>query len=67
MTIKGETVRAMNVAYARLSLTPERTDQLPIELEQLGGAIEAVNFKVDFDVDPFDFRAALIETAEAKR
>jgi hypothetical protein len=36
---------------------------LPIELEQLRCAIEAVNAKVDFDVDPFDFRAALLDVA----
>jgi hypothetical protein len=63
MTVKGPTVQAMNHAYARLSLTPARTEELPIELNQLRGAIESVNHRVDFDLDPFDFRVALLATA----
>ena len=62
MTVKGPTVQAMNDAYARLSLTPARTEELPLELNQLRGAIESVNGRVDFDVDPFDFRVALLAT-----
>ncbi|MBV8191531.1 MAG: hypothetical protein JO339_30125 [Alphaproteobacteria bacterium] len=61
--IKSELVHAMNEAYARLQLSPARIDQLPIELEQLSRAIEMVNAKVDFDVDPSDFRAALLSVA----
>lgn len=58
--ITSELVRVMNEAYARLKLEPGRIEELPIELEQLSRAIEAVNTKVDFDVDPSDFRAALL-------
>lgn len=64
MSVKADTVRAINEAYAGLSLNPARVEELPIELNQLRSAIEAVNRKVDFDVDPFDFRVALLETAE---
>jgi 5-bromo-4-chloroindolyl phosphate hydrolysis protein len=64
MSVKADTVRAMNEAYARLSLKPARVEEIPIELNQLRSAIEAVNRRVDFDVDPFDFRVALLETAE---
>jgi hypothetical protein len=64
MSVKADTVRAMNEAYAGLSLKPARVEELPIELNQLRSAIEAVNRRVDFDVDPFDFRVALLETAE---
>lgn len=62
MTVKGPTVQAMNDGYAQLSLTPARTEELPLELNQLRGAIESVNRRVDFDVDPFDFRVALLAT-----
>jgi hypothetical protein len=67
MSVKPDTVRAINEAYAGLSLVPERVEELPIELNQLRSAIEAVNRKVEFDTDPFDFRVALLETAEGSR
>jgi hypothetical protein len=63
MSINGRTVSALNEAYAKIALTPERVEELPIELTQLRQAIEAVSGKVAFDVDPFDFRAAMLETA----
>jgi hypothetical protein len=61
--IKSEFVRLVNEAYAKLQLQPARIEELPIELEQLSRAIEAVNAKVDFDIDPSDFRAALLAIA----
>lgn len=61
--IKSELVRIMNDAYARLELEPARIEELPIELEQLRQAIETVNARVDFDVDPSDYRAALLALA----
>lgn len=61
--INSELVHTMNEDYAKLQLDAARIDELPIELEQLRCAIEAVNAKVDFDVDPFDFRAALLDVA----
>ena len=61
--IKNELVRAMNESYGGLRLEDARVEELPIELEQLRRAIEAANPKVDFDVDPFDFRAALLDVA----
>ena len=61
--IKGELVRVMNESYGKLRLDAARIEELPIELEQLHRAIEAVNLKVDFDVDPFDFRATLLDVA----
>ena len=67
MTAKPELVRAMNDAYAELSLKPARTEELPIELEQLRRAIETVRRRVDFDTDPFDFAVALRETARGSR
>jgi hypothetical protein len=61
--IKSDFVRAMNESYAKLQLDAARVEELPIELEQLRRAIEAANHKVDFDVDPFEFRAALLDVA----
>jgi hypothetical protein len=61
--IKSELVRAMNESYAGLQLEAARVEELPIELEQLRRAIEAANPKVDFDIDPFEFRAALLDVA----
>ena len=61
--IKSDLVRAMNESYAKLQLEAARIEELPIELEQLHRAIEAVNSKVDFDIDPSDFRAALLDVA----
>lgn len=61
--IKSDLVRIMNDAYAGLDLEPARIEELPIELEQLCRAIETVNAKVDFDIDPTDYRAALLSLA----
>jgi hypothetical protein len=61
--IKSDLVRAMNESYAKLQLDAARVEELPIELEQLRRAIEAANRKVDFDVDPSDFRAVLLDVA----
>ena len=58
--IKSELVRTMNEAYARLKLEPARIEELPVELEQLRRAIETANARVDFDIDPSDFQAALL-------
>ena len=59
--VKSDLVRRMNEDYAQLQLDAARIEELPIELEQLRRAIEAANPKVDFDTDPSDFRAALLE------
>ena len=64
--MKSELVRLMNEAYARLRLQPGRIEELPIELGQLQQAMETANPRVDFDTDPHDFRAALLEVAAGK-
>jgi hypothetical protein len=64
--MKSDLVRLMNEAYARLQLKPERIEELPIELGQLQQAMETANPRVDFDIDPHDFRAALLEVAAGK-
>ena len=65
--VKSDLVRQMNENYAQLRLEAARIEELPVELEQLRKAIEAANPKVDFDTDPYDFRAALLELAVEPR
>lgn len=65
--MKSELVRLMNEVYARLRLQPARIEELPIELGQLQQAMETAGPRVDFDTDPHDFRAALLEVAAGKR
>jgi hypothetical protein len=65
--IKSDLVRVMNESYAKLQLEAARVEELPIELEQLRRAIETANPKVDFDVDPFDFRSALLDVAAGSK
>jgi len=65
--IKSDLVRAMNEGYAKLQLDRARVEELPIELEQLRRAIEAANPKVDFDSDPFEFCAALLDVAAGSK
>ncbi len=59
--VGSELVRRMNEGYARLRLEAARIEELPIEVEQLRKAIEVASAKVDFDIDPYDFQAALLE------
>jgi hypothetical protein len=61
--IKSDLVRRMNEDYAQLALEAARIEELPVELEQLRQAMETANARVDFDVDPYDFRAAQREVA----
>jgi hypothetical protein len=65
--IKSDLVRVMNESYAQLQLDAARIEELPIELEQLSRAIETANPKVDFDIDPFDFRSALLDVAAGSK
>jgi hypothetical protein len=60
MTVKSETVRAMNAAHAQIDLTEQRVHALPVELNQLRDAAERVRARIDFDADPFGFRAAVL-------
>lgn len=61
MPISGSDIRTIDESYARLKLERERSEELKIELNQLSDAIESVAYRVQFDVDPFDFRSALME------
>jgi hypothetical protein len=55
-----ETVHLWNEAHARLKLTRQRIEELPVELDQLGAAAETIREDARFDIDPCDFRAALL-------
>jgi hypothetical protein len=62
--LNGAYVRAANDAYAGIDLSETRSEELPIELEQLRAAIETVRRPVLFESEPADFRAALLQLAE---
>jgi hypothetical protein len=62
--LNGAYVRAANDVYAAIALSGARTEELPIELEQLRSAIETVRRPAQFESEPADFRAALLDLAE---
>ena len=62
--LNGAYVRAANDVYAGIALSDARSEELPIELEQLRAAIETVGRSARFESEPADFRAALLELAE---
>jgi hypothetical protein len=57
-------ITEMNCAHSKLSLRPERVEQLAIELDQLANAIESVRGSLRFDGEPCDFRVALIDLSK---
>jgi hypothetical protein len=62
--LNGAYVRAANDVYAAIALSHARTEELPIELEQLRAAIETVRRRTQFESEPADFRAALLDLAD---
>jgi hypothetical protein len=62
--LNGAYVRAANETYAGIVLSETRSQELPIELEQLRAAIETVRRPVLFESEPADFSVALLELAE---
>jgi hypothetical protein len=62
--LNGAYVRAANETYAGIALSETRSQELPIELEQLRAAIETVRRPVLFESEPADFTVALLELAE---
>jgi hypothetical protein len=62
--LNGAYVRAANEIYAGIALSETRSQELPIELEQLRAAIETVRRPVLFESEPADFSVALLELAE---
>jgi hypothetical protein len=64
MKIDGATVRTVNETMAGIALTEQRSEELTIELNQFASAMENVAHRVAFDIDPWDFRAALLEVGK---
>jgi hypothetical protein len=67
MSIKPETVRRIKEDYAGLALDENREAELAVELTQFLDASERGRRRLDFNLDPSDFRVALIETGLAER
>jgi hypothetical protein len=64
MAISPRTVTESNEAIQGIPLPPARVEELPVELNQLAAAALASRARVDFDVDPTDFRRALARARE---
>jgi hypothetical protein len=67
MSISAEAVALWNEAHARLQLTRQRIENLPIELAQFQAIAEAVRPRVRFDVEPADFRVEMLGFARTTR
>jgi hypothetical protein len=65
MAVTEALVRAQN-ALARLPLTDLRAAELPVELNQLAAAAEAVRHLQEFDAEPGDFARVLHALAAAE-
>jgi len=63
MDVTEALVRAQNAALARIPLTDLRAAELPVELNQLAAAAEAVRHLLAFDSEPADFVATLHDLA----
>ncbi len=66
MPINPETVRRINADYAGITLDETREAELAVELRQFLDASERGRRRLDFNLDPYDFRVALIETGLAE-
>jgi hypothetical protein len=60
MEVAPQAVGEWNSIHAQLNLSPPRIAELASELEQLRVAAESVRLDMGLDLDPSDFRAALI-------
>ena len=67
MAIKPETVRRINADYAGITVDESREAELAVELTQFLDASERGRRRLDFNLDPADFRVALIEIGLAER
>ena len=67
MSINRKTVHRINADYAGITLDETREAELAVELTQFLDASERGRRRLDFNLDPYDFRAALIEIGLAER
>jgi hypothetical protein len=64
MSVTEALVRAQNAALARIPLTDLRAAELPVELNQLAAAAEAVRHLLQFDAEPANFVQTLHALAQ---
>lgn len=66
MSIDPKTVRRINANYAGITLDEAREAELAVELTQFLDASERGRRRLDFNLDPYDFRVALLELGLAE-
>jgi len=54
MAMTSKTIAEINETVQRLSVTPERIAELPVELGQFADVIARVRHRLAFDQDPAD-------------
>ena len=59
MSVGPRMIREINEAMQGVPLPDIRVEELPVELNQFHAAILKNRPRVDFDIDPNDFRRAL--------
>jgi hypothetical protein len=64
MSVGPRMIREINEAVQGVPLPDIRVEELPVELNQFHAAILKNRPRVDFDIDPNDFRRALGTTAD---
>lgn len=64
MSVSPRMIREVNDAVQGIPLPDLRIEELPVELDQFHAAILANRSRVDFDVDPHDFRRVLAATSD---
>jgi hypothetical protein len=62
-----DVILALNLTGPDLPIDPARAEQLAQELARLRAAAESARRRVDFDIDPFDFRLALIQSSNGRQ
>lgn len=62
-----DAIAVINRDHVGLALAETRLEELRIEVEQFTRASEAVRTRLEFDVEPSEFVAAIAETAVERR
>jgi len=64
MSVRPRMIREVNDAVQGIPLPEIRVEELPVELNQFHAAVLTNRPRVDFDVDPHDFRRVLTATSD---
>lgn len=59
MTVTAKSINAINEEMQEIPIEEKRIGELPVELNQLLGAAQALRPAHDFDRDPADFQRVL--------